>query len=216
MTREQFLEALQAIMEAKQHWAWASFTDGTVIRYKLYLHFEQEYEVYIRDFPVPIGHAYVQCPDALARRELAENLYEEETGGLDAGRPHSELFLDHPRGLGFDLPRFDCVELFSAARAYRNVIDDCAQHRDGRPPQPLRRSSSRAPDTSGEVDSTSPKRLGVSGFEARVKVAFSSKCSSTSLSVKYPKSPPWRRQMEQLHEPRSTGGRTRVKETAPQ
>jgi pyrroloquinoline-quinone synthase len=38
----------------------------------------------------------VQCPIAEVRRELIENVYEEETGGLAAGRPHPELFLLYP------------------------------------------------------------------------------------------------------------------------
>tara|TARA_R110002096_G_scaffold171490_1_gene344351 strand:+ start:33141 stop:33863 length:723 start_codon:yes stop_codon:yes gene_type:complete len=129
VTRDEFLEGLLAVMEAKEHWAWASFTDGTVDKAKLHQHFEQEYETYVRDFPVLIGHAYVQCPDRIARQELAENLYEEETGGLVAGKPHPDLFLEYPRGLGFDLGRYDAIELLPAARAYRDVIDDCTQRR---------------------------------------------------------------------------------------
>lgn len=116
-------------MEAKEHWAWSSFTDGMVAKELLHHHFEQEYETYVRDFPVLIGWAYVQCPSPEARRELAENLYEEETGGLVAGRPHPELFLEYPRGLGMDLTRFDSIELLPGARAYRDVIDSCTQKR---------------------------------------------------------------------------------------
>ena len=116
-------------MEAKEHWAWPSFTDGTVAKNLLHHHFEQEYETYVRDFPVLIGHAYVRCPDPIARRELAENLYEEETGGLVAGRPHPELFLEYPRGLGMDLQRFEGIVLGPAAAAYRATIDDCTQKR---------------------------------------------------------------------------------------
>ncbi len=56
------------------------------------------------------------------RRELAENLYEEETGGLQRGRPHAELFLEYPRGLGMDLARFGAIELFPAARRFRDVL----------------------------------------------------------------------------------------------
>jgi pyrroloquinoline-quinone synthase len=60
---------------------------------------------------------------------LAENLYEEETGGLVAGRPHPELFLDYPRSLGMDLARFTDVKLLPAARAYRAFLDDATQRR---------------------------------------------------------------------------------------
>lgn len=123
MTRDEFRDALLEIMERKQHWAWPAFTSGLVAKSKLQLHLEQEYAVYVRDFPVMVGRAYVQCPVPEARRELAENLYEEETGGLHAGRPHPELFLEYPKGLGFDLKRFETVELLPAAREYRHVLD---------------------------------------------------------------------------------------------
>ena len=116
-------------MEEKKHWAWKAFTTGTVPRELLHIHFEQEYATYVRDFPVLVGWAYVQCPIPAVRRDLAENLYEEETGGVIAGRPHPELFLEYPRGLGMDLTRFDAVELLPAARAYREALDDLTQRR---------------------------------------------------------------------------------------
>jgi len=120
---------LLQVMERKQHWAWSHFTSGRVARERLHLHFEQEYETFIRDFPVMIGWAFVQCPIPEARRDLAENLYEEETGGLIAGRPHPELFLEYPRGLGMDLARFRSIELLPAARRFRAVLDDHTQRR---------------------------------------------------------------------------------------
>jgi pyrroloquinoline quinone (PQQ) biosynthesis protein C len=110
-------------MEAKDHWAWSRFTSGRVPRDRLHVHFEQEYETYVRDFPVMVGWAYVRCPVPAARRELAENLYEEETGGLVAGQPHPELFLEYPRGLGMDLGRFAHIELLPEAAGYRAVLD---------------------------------------------------------------------------------------------
>src|SRR5688500_11649801 len=125
----QFREALLRVMERKNHWAWPLFTSGRVARERLHLHLEQEWEVYVRDFPVLVGRAYVQCPIAAVRRDLAENLYEEETGGLHAGRPHPELFLEYPRGLGFDLRRFEHVELLPDAARYRAFLDDATMQR---------------------------------------------------------------------------------------
>jgi hypothetical protein len=122
-----FREALLAVMERKRHPAWSAFTSGRVARDRLHVHFEQEYETYVRDFPVMVGWAYVQCPIASVRRELAENLFEEETGGLVAGRPHPELFLEYPRGLGMDLSRFESIELLPRARAYRDLLDELTQ-----------------------------------------------------------------------------------------
>lgn len=124
-----FREALLSVMEGKTHWAWPSFTSGKVAKDRLHVHLEQEWEVYVRDFPVFVGRAYVQCPIAAVRRELAENLYEEETGGLHAGKPHPELFLEYPRGLGFDLARFDRVELLPGARRYRELLDEATERR---------------------------------------------------------------------------------------
>jgi pyrroloquinoline-quinone synthase len=114
-------------MEQKNHWAWPLFNSGEVPADRLHIHFEQEYETYVRDFPVLIGRAYVQCPIAAARAELAENLYEEETGGLVAGKPHPELFLEYPRGLGMDLERFAAIELCPGAAAYRGLLDRSTQ-----------------------------------------------------------------------------------------
>jgi len=125
--REAFREALLAVMERKVHWAWKHFTSGKVAKDRLHVHFEQEYATYVRDFPVLVGWAYVQCPIAEARRDLVENVYEEETGGLIAGRPHPELFLEYPRGLGFDMARFERIELLPAARAFRDVLDEHTQ-----------------------------------------------------------------------------------------
>lgn len=123
MDRDAFQEALLRVMERKVHWAWPAFTSGLVPKERLHLHLEQEYATYVRDFPVLVGRAYVVCPDPAVRRELAENLYEEETGGIAAGRPHPELFLEYPRGLGMDLSRFTRVELLPGARRYRRFLD---------------------------------------------------------------------------------------------
>ena len=127
MESDEFVEGLLRVMEQKSHWAWPHFTSGKVRREQLHVHFEQEYATYVRDFPIMVGRAYVQCPIAEVRRELAENLYEEETGGLIAGRPHPELFLEYARGLGMDLQRFERVELLPGARRYRDVLDEATE-----------------------------------------------------------------------------------------
>lgn len=121
--KSEFREHLLGIMERKDHWAWPHFTSGRVRADRLHIHFEQEYATYVRDFPVLVGRAYVQCPIPAVRRDLAANLYEEETGGLIAGRPHPELFLEYPAGLGMDMSRFEHIELLPGAAAYRALLD---------------------------------------------------------------------------------------------
>jgi len=124
MDRETFREQLLGVMDQKSHWAWPAFTSGRVSKDKLHYHFEQEYGTYVRDFPVMVGWAYVHCPIPAVRQSLAANLYEEETGGLVAGKPHPALFLEYPRGLGMDLARFENIQLLPAAQRYRNFLDD--------------------------------------------------------------------------------------------
>jgi pyrroloquinoline-quinone synthase len=127
MDRDTFREQLLAVMEGKDHWAWPAFTHGKVAKDLLHFHFEQEYATYVRDFPTMVGWAFVRCPIPEVRRSLAENLYEEETGGLVAGSPHPELFLEYPRGLGMDLKRFENVQLLPEAQRYRDFLDEATQ-----------------------------------------------------------------------------------------
>jgi pyrroloquinoline-quinone synthase len=159
VNRDEFRESLLAIMERKVHWAWPHFTKGKVPRERLHVHFEQEYATYVRDFPVMVGWAYVQCPIAEVRRDLAENLYEEETGGMIAGRPHPELFLEYPRGLGMDLARFEHVELVPAARAFRDVLDEHTQRHGWSQAAAVTTIFLEGTDHErGELDASAPKR----------------------------------------------------------
>jgi len=129
MDRDELRERLLGVMERKEHWAWPAFTGGLVPRERLHVHLEQEWAVYVRDFPWMLGRAYAQCPISIVRRALAENLYEEETGGIAAGAPHAELFLRYPRGLGMDLARFERPVLLPAAHAFRGLLDTLTSER---------------------------------------------------------------------------------------
>ena len=129
MDRRSFREALLSVMDRKHHWSWRAFERGLVPRDKLHVHFEQEYATYVRDFPIFLGRAYVQCPEPEVRRELAENLYEEETGKLSLGRPHAELFLLFPEGLGMNREAFDHVRLLPEAARYRAFLDEATLER---------------------------------------------------------------------------------------
>jgi pyrroloquinoline-quinone synthase len=159
MTNDEVREALLSVMERKVHWAWPAFTSGQVRREHLHVHFEQEYATYVRDFPILIANAYVQCPVAAVRRELAENLYEEETGGLVAGRPHPELFLEYPRGLGMDLARFERVDLLAGSRRYRAVLDHTSKARGWEVAAAVTTIFVEGtPYERGEIDASAPKR----------------------------------------------------------
>ena len=112
-------------MDRKHHWAYPALTRPGLSRAQLLVHFRHEYLVFVRDFPVLLARALGQTP-ALedVRRSLAENLYEEQTGGLSRSGPHPELFLRMMEGLGFERQAFaeDDTWMHPAARAYRDFL----------------------------------------------------------------------------------------------
>jgi hypothetical protein len=102
-----FRESLLQVMDQKNHWGWEFLSGPRLTRDQLLVHFQQEYETYVRDFPVFLARIMgrMETDSALLKREFAENLYEEQTGGISAkiskGRSHPELFLKMMGGLGY-------------------------------------------------------------------------------------------------------------------
>ena len=119
----QFREQLLSLMDRKHHWAWPQFADGTLSKDRLKIHFQQEYAVYVRDFPVFLARIHGQNPPAQVRRMLAGNIYEEDTGGLSLGKSHPELFLAMMEGLGFNPNDFESVRLLPASRTYQAWLE---------------------------------------------------------------------------------------------
>ena len=117
-------ERLLSVMDGKHHAGWPAFTRRGLSRTQLAVHFGQEWAVYVRDFPVLLARLLGQGPPTEVRRALAENLYEEQTGGLSGGVAHPELFLRMIDGLGIDRGGLARAELLSASRAYRTFLDE--------------------------------------------------------------------------------------------
>lgn len=117
-------EALLEVMDAKDHWAWGFFARGEVPLDRLATHFEQEWEVYVRDFPVMLGRVLGHGPPDDVRVSLASNLYEEQTGGISRSEAHPALFLKMMEGCGYDRARFTTVTLGPRASAYRTMLDE--------------------------------------------------------------------------------------------
>jgi pyrroloquinoline-quinone synthase len=120
---ERFREQLLSIMDCKHHWAWPVITGPGLSKDQLKIHYQQEYLVYVRDFPVLLARVHGQNPPPDVRRMLAANIYEEDTGGLSFGRSHPELFHEMMQGLGFDMETFHRVKLLPASAAYRRWLD---------------------------------------------------------------------------------------------
>jgi pyrroloquinoline-quinone synthase len=112
-------------MDRKHHWAYPALTRPGLTGDQLFVHFRHEYLVYVRDFPVLLARALGVTPAIEdVRRALAENLYEEQTGGLSGTASHPQLFLRMMAGLGFESRLFvdDDVWLHSDGRRYRDFL----------------------------------------------------------------------------------------------
>jgi pyrroloquinoline-quinone synthase len=117
------VERLLAIMDQKHHWAYPALTRPGLSRAQLLVHFRHEYATYVRDFPVLLARCLGQVPDLPdVRRALAENLYEEQTGGLSKTAPHPELFLQMMEGLGYTRADFHERDLHPAAQSYKEWL----------------------------------------------------------------------------------------------
>lgn len=118
-------ERLLRVMDAKNHWAYPCLTRPGLTRAQLLTHFRHEYLVFVRDFPVLVARALGQVPDVEdVRVALAENIYEEATGGLSKSGPHPRLFMKMMGGLGLRAEEFaeDDAWLHPEAIAYRDML----------------------------------------------------------------------------------------------
>src|SRR5258706_15029523 len=110
-------------MDRKTHWAYPPLTRPGLTRAQLYEHFRHEYLVYVRDFPILVARALGNVPPfEEVRSALAENVYEEQTGGLSKTAPHPELFLRMMEGLGYARSLFDDDNLHPSARSYKEWL----------------------------------------------------------------------------------------------
>jgi pyrroloquinoline-quinone synthase len=125
-----FLGQLLSVMDCKHHWAWPHFAGPAVTKKQLKTHFCQEYQVYVRDFPVFLARIHGQSPPQRVRTMLAENIYEEDTGRLSVGRPHPTLFMEMMNGLGFSPELLEQATLLPASRAYREWLDSITGQAD--------------------------------------------------------------------------------------
>jgi len=117
-------DRLLAVMDQKDHWAWPHFTRPGLSREQLLVHFRHEYLVYVRDFPVLLARALgVVPPIEEVRRALAENVYEEQTGGLLKKSDFLPLPCSHPSCFGLRRADFadDDASLHPSARAYASA-----------------------------------------------------------------------------------------------
>lgn len=126
LSKAEFQEKLLCIMDQKDHFAYWQLMGPGATKAQLKTHYQQEWEVFVRDFPVFLARVYAHGPPKEVRQDLAENIFEEETGKLTLGSPHPDLFLNMMEGLGFQKTDFENVKLLANAKKYRSWLDEAS------------------------------------------------------------------------------------------
>ena len=119
-----FIRDLLARIEARRtfggHPLWLALADGKLSRVQLQ-RFAVQFFLQVREFPRAVSAMHANCPFPEERMELAESVYEEETGRLSGcNLPHPELFIRFGEAVG--LRRAELVEGKPLA-ATRALID---------------------------------------------------------------------------------------------
>lgn len=99
-----FVRDLMARIEARRtfgsHPLWLAIADGKPSRAQLQ-RFAVQFFLQVREFPRAVSAMHANCPFPDARRELAESVYEEETGRISGcNQPHPELFIRFGEAIG--------------------------------------------------------------------------------------------------------------------
>jgi pyrroloquinoline-quinone synthase len=107
-----FVEDLRATIDAGRafgrHPLWRRIADGGVPRAAL-APFVVQFFLQVREFPRAVSALHSRCPDPHERVELAESLYEEETGRISGcAVSHPELFIRFGESVG--VPRAAMVD----------------------------------------------------------------------------------------------------------
>jgi pyrroloquinoline-quinone synthase len=109
---EAFIQEILARIRARRtfggHPLWHAIADGKLAREQLEL-FAIQFFLQVREFPRAVSAMHANCPFPRERMELAESVYEEETGRLSGcNQPHPELFIRFGEAVG--LARSEMVE----------------------------------------------------------------------------------------------------------
>src|SRR4029453_7279903 len=81
------------------HPFYQAWSKGELTREELAAYAEQ-YLPHVAAFPTYLSALHSQLPDSNLRRQILENLMDEEGIGSPDGRPHSDLWRDFANGMG--------------------------------------------------------------------------------------------------------------------
>jgi pyrroloquinoline-quinone synthase len=99
-----FVRELLGRIEARRtfgrHPLWVALAAGTLSRAQLKT-FAVQFFLQVREFPRAVSAMHANCPFPAERIELAESVYEEETGRISGcNAPHPEIFLRFGEAVG--------------------------------------------------------------------------------------------------------------------
>src|SRR5947199_3332110 len=99
-----FVEDLRVVIDAGRafgrHPLWLRIAEGRLPR-SAFGPFAVQFFLQVREFPRAVSALHASCPDTRERIELAESLYEEETGRISGCNvSHPELFVRFGEGVG--------------------------------------------------------------------------------------------------------------------
>ena len=86
----------------------------------------RQFHLRTQAFSRGIAYMFAKCPDLPTRRQIAENLYEEETGKLSGTAPHVDLFAKLARSLGVSDAELAGAEPDDATQGFIDYIDSLA------------------------------------------------------------------------------------------
>jgi pyrroloquinoline-quinone synthase len=112
LSPEAFIQDLTRRIQARRtfgsHPLWLELADGKLGAQQLQL-FAVQFFLQVREFPRAVSAMHANCPFPEERMELAESVYEEETGRISGcNLPHPELFIRFGEAVG--LQRAEMVE----------------------------------------------------------------------------------------------------------
>jgi pyrroloquinoline-quinone synthase len=104
LSPDDFIRELLARIEARRtfgrHPLWLEIADGRLTRAQLKV-FAVQFFLQVREFPRAVSAMHANCPFPAERIELAESIYEEETGRISGcNAPHPEVFLRFGEAVG--------------------------------------------------------------------------------------------------------------------
>ncbi len=121
LTPEAFIRDLEARIQARRtfgsHPLWHEIADGKLGREQLQ-RFAVQFFLQVREFPRAVSAMHANCPFPEERMELAENIYEEETGRISGcNQPHPELFIRFGEAVGLERSEMTEGQPLPATRA---------------------------------------------------------------------------------------------------